>query len=180
MTLDVLQTLWFFVPAYLANMAPVLVQGHFPGLDRPLDGGRMLWGERLLGAHKTWRGLVAGTVVGLGVFAGQRLLYDAGWLRALAPIDYGDTSLALGLLLGLGTGVGDAVKSLFKRRLAIAPGEPWVCFDQLDFMVGACVFALPFYAPPMLAFLLCLPIVVTGSIVVTILGYELGLKESWI
>ena len=180
MTHDVLQALWFFVPAYLANMAPVLVQGHFTWLDRPLDGGRTLWGERLLGAHKTWRGIVAGTMVGLAAFAGQRLLYDAGWVRALAPIDYGASPLVLGVLLGLGTGIGDAVKSFFKRRIAIAPGEPWVCFDQLDFMVGAWLFAAPIYAPPMLAFLICLPIVVAGSILVTLVGYEIGIKESWI
>lgn len=177
---DVLQALWFFVPAYLANMAPVLVQGHLTWLDRPLDGGRMLWGERILGAHKTWRGIVAGTLVGFAAFAGQRLLYDAGWLRGLAAIDYGEAPLVLGLLLGLGTGVGDAVKSFFKRRIAIAPGEPWIGFDQLDFMVGAYLLALPLGAPPMLAFLLCLPIVATGSILVTLVGWELGLKESWI
>ena len=177
---DVLQTLYFFLPAYLANMAPVLVHGHFAALDRPLDGGRVLWGERMLGAHKTWRGLVAGIVAGLGVFALQRLLYDFGWLRALAPIDYGATTLWLGVLLGLGTGVGDAVKSFVKRRIAIAPGEPWVGFDQLDFMVGAYCFAAPLYAPPMLAFLLCLPVVLVGTVVVTTVGYELGMKESWI
>jgi CDP-2,3-bis-(O-geranylgeranyl)-sn-glycerol synthase len=177
---EVLQALWFFVPAYLANMAPVLVHGHLKALDRPLDGGRTLWGKRIFGAHKTWRGLAAGTVVGLAVFAGQRLVYDAGWFRGLAAIDYGDAPLTLGLLLGLGTGVGDAVKSFFKRRIAIAPGEPWIGFDQLDFMVGAYLLALPIYAPPMLAFLLCLPIVMLGTILVTILSYELGLKESWI
>lgn len=180
MTGDLLQTLWFFVPAYLANMAPVLARGHLAWLDRPLDGGRMLWGERIFGAHKTWRGIVAGTVIGLAAFAGQRLLYDAGWLRELAPIDYGDTPLTLGILLGLGTGVGDAVKSFFKRRIAIAPGESWIGFDQLDFMIGSYVFAFPVHAPPTQAFLLCLPIVMAGTIVVTIVSYELGLKESWI
>ena len=177
---EVLQTLWFFVPAYLANMAPVLAQGHFMWLDRPLDGGRSLGGRRIFGAHKTWRGVVAGTVVGIAALAVQRLVYDAGWLRGLAPIDYGDTPLVLGLLLGLGTGVGDAVKSFFKRRIAIAPGEPWVCFDQLDFMVGAYVFAAPIWTPSLLAFVLCLPIVVTGTILATTVGYELGMKESWI
>jgi CDP-2,3-bis-(O-geranylgeranyl)-sn-glycerol synthase len=180
MSHDVLPTLWFFVPAYLANMAPVVVRGHFTWLDRPLDGGRMLWGQRLFGAHKTWRGIVAGTVVGLAVFAAQRLLYDAGWLRELAPIDYGETPLVLGLLLGLGTGVGDAVKSFFKRRIAIAPGQSWIGFDQLDFMVGAYLFALPIHAPSILPFLLCLPVVMVGTILVTIVSYELGLKESWI
>ena len=180
MTHDVIQTLWFFVPAFLANMAPVLVQGHLAWLDRPLDGGRLLHGRRILGAHKTWRGIVAGVVVGLGAVASQRLLYDAGWLRSLAPIDYGSTTLGLGLCLGLGTGVGDAVKSFFKRWIGIAPGEAWPGFDQLDFMIGAWCFAAPIYAPPALAVLLCLPIVAVASIVVTTVAYEVGLKESWI
>jgi CDP-2,3-bis-(O-geranylgeranyl)-sn-glycerol synthase len=177
---DVVQTLYFFLPAYFANMAPVLVQGQFVWLDRPLDGGRVFRGERLLGAHKTWRGLVAGVAFGLAPFAVQRIVYDLGWLRPLAAIEYGATSLWLGFLLGLGALVGDAVKSFFKRRLALPPGAPWVGFDQLDFLVGAYVFAAPLYAPPMLAFLLCLPIVFGGTLLVTTVGYELGMKESWI
>ena len=52
MTGEVLQTLWFFVPAYLANMAPVVAQGHFDWLDRPLDGGRTWRGTRIFGAHR--------------------------------------------------------------------------------------------------------------------------------
>jgi hypothetical protein len=118
--------------------------------------------------------------VGIAALAGQRLVYDAGWFRGLAAIDYGDTPLVLGLLLGLGTGVGDAVKSFFKRRVAIGLGESWIGFDQLDFMVGAYLFAFPIYAPPLAAFLLCLPIVMAGTVLVTIASYELGLKESWI
>ena len=180
MTGEVLQTLWFFVPAYLANMAPVVAQGHFGWLDRPLDGGRMWRGTRIFGAHKTWRGLVAGVVVGVAAVGVQRLLYESGRLRGLAAIDYADTTLALGFLLGLGTGVGDAIKSFFKRRVGIAPGGTWLGFDQLDFMVGAYVAALPVYAPPLPVFVLCLPIVMAGTILVTAVSYELGLKESWI
>ena len=180
MDATLVQTLWFFVPAYLANMAPVFVRGHLAWLDRPLDGGRMFAGQRLLGAHKTWRGVVAGTVVGALVFLGQQALSDAGILRGLAPVGYDTLPGWLGAALGLGTGVGDAVKSFFKRRIAIAPGEPWLGFDQLDFMVGAWLFAAPVYAPPLGAFLLCLPIVGGGSVVVTAIAYELGMKESWI
>jgi CDP-2,3-bis-(O-geranylgeranyl)-sn-glycerol synthase len=179
-TQDLLQTLWFFLPAYLANIAPVLAQSHFAWLDRPLDGGRFFRGERVLGAHKTWRGIVAGIVVGTATFAAQRLAWDAGWFRALAPIDYGDTSLLLGLLLGLGTGVGDAVKSFFKRRRAIAPGASWIGWDQIDFMIGAWLFAAPVHLPPAWAVLLCMPIVTIGAIAVSTIGWELGLKESWI
>jgi CDP-2,3-bis-(O-geranylgeranyl)-sn-glycerol synthase len=176
----VLQTLWFFVPAYLANMAPVLVQGRFVWLDRPLDGGRTFRGVPIFGSHKTWRGIVASVVVGAAAFVAQRLVHQAGLLVPLAPMDYSVAPLGLGVLLGLGAGVGDAVKSFAKRRVGIAPGEPWVGFDQLDFMVGAYLFAAPFHAPPPAIFVLCLPIVFAGSLLVTVIGYELGLKESWI
>jgi hypothetical protein len=42
------------------------------------------------------------------------------------------------------------------------------------------VFAVPTVPVPVLPFLLCLPIVACGSVLTTIVGYELGLKESWI
>ena len=61
---EVLQVLWFFVPAYLANMSPVLVQGWFQRLAAPIDGGRSFRGKRIHGDHNTWRGLLVGIVVG--------------------------------------------------------------------------------------------------------------------
>jgi hypothetical protein len=51
--------------------------------------------------------------------------------------------LATGLRFGFGAVAGDAAKSFFKRRLAIAPGSPWIPFDQLDFAVGALVLVGP-------------------------------------
>lgn len=80
----------------------------------PLDGGRVLRdGERLLGSHKTWRGLAAGVLAGAVV--GTALGFGA-WSGALAG------SLAI---------AGDAVSSFAKRRLHTRPGA-WVPFlDQL-------------------------------------------------
>jgi CDP-2,3-bis-(O-geranylgeranyl)-sn-glycerol synthase len=175
----VVATLWFFLPAYLANMAPVLIGDHLPALAVPIDGGRSWRGARLFGAHKTWRGLVVGIVAGAAVGLVQQLLLGAGVhvgpvLPAAVP------SLAGGAALGLGTGVGDAVKSFFKRRVGIAPGGTWIPFDQLDFMAGAWLFVLPLAAPPPLATLLTLPIVFAGTIAVTAVGHRLGLKEAWI
>jgi CDP-2,3-bis-(O-geranylgeranyl)-sn-glycerol synthase len=176
----VLQVLYFFVPAYLANMSPVLVSRWFSALAVPIDGGRTLWGKRILGDHKTWRGLLAGIIVGALVFECQRLAYEAGLARDLALIDYSTHPLLPGLLLGLGTGVGDAVKSFFKRRIAIAPGKSWFVFDQLDFVVGAYVFVSVVYVPPLLPTLATLPLILLGNVVTTVLGYWLGLKETWI
>ena len=68
----------------------------------------------------------------------QALAYRAGHAREIALIDYGNCSLWLGVSMGAGTGVGDAVKSFFKRQIGIAPGASWIGFDQLDFFVGTC------------------------------------------
>jgi CDP-2,3-bis-(O-geranylgeranyl)-sn-glycerol synthase len=132
----VLRVLWLFVPAYLANMSPVLVQRSFERLATPIDGGRSYRGKRILGDHKTW--------------------------------------------MGLGTGVGDAAKSFFKRRVGIAPGASWPVFDQLDFFAGAYVFLAPVYVAPLVPTLACLPIVLAGGVAVTAIGWALGLKEAWI
>jgi CDP-2,3-bis-(O-geranylgeranyl)-sn-glycerol synthase len=55
LTPELLGVLYFFLPAYAANMAPVLVRGRFEALAVPMDGGRSLGGVRILGDHKTWR-----------------------------------------------------------------------------------------------------------------------------
>ena len=177
----VYQTLYFFLPAYLANMAPVLAVGHFERMAGPIDGGRTWRGIRILGDHKTWRGLIAGVVVGMATFAAQRAVHQFGLLHSLALVDYGALDPLLpGFLLGLGTGVGDAVKSFFKRRVGIAPGASWLGFDQLDFMAGAYLCVAVVVTPPFAAVLAILPIVFLGSVVTTAVAYVLGLKRAWI
>jgi CDP-2,3-bis-(O-geranylgeranyl)-sn-glycerol synthase len=177
---ETLQVLWLFVPAYLANMSPVIVQGWFPRLAGPIDGGRRFRGKRLLGDHKTWRGLLSGIVVGTAAYELQRLFHGAGYGRELAVLDYAAAPLVPGLLMGVGTGVGDAVKSFFKRRADIAPGASWPVFDQLDFFAGAYAFLSPIYIPALVPTLAALPLVLAGSVAVTAIGWSLGLKESWI
>jgi CDP-2,3-bis-(O-geranylgeranyl)-sn-glycerol synthase len=177
---EVLQVLYFFLPAYIANMSPVLIGRRLTGLAIPIDGGRTLRGKRILGDHKTWRGLLAGIVAGTLVFELQRFVYEAEIAQGLALIDYSAHPLLPGLLLGVGAGVGDAVKSFFKRRIDIEPGESWPIFDQVDFFVGAYVFVSLVYAPPVLLTLASLPVVLSGNIASNALGYLLGFKETWI
>lgn len=180
-TTDVLRVLYFFLPAYLANMAPVVARGHFKALAAPLDGGRSWRGRRILGDHKTWRGILVGVVTGAAVFAAQRRLYQAGLAHGLALLDYGGADPVLpGVLLGLGAGLGDAVKSFFKRRIDVAPGASWLGFDQLDFMVGAYALVSWVVVPPFLPTLAILPLVFAGSVATTAVAYLLGLKETWI
>jgi hypothetical protein len=55
---DILFALWFFLPAGLANAAPVFAN-KIPGsewLAVPIDGGKHFRGKRITGNHKTIRG----------------------------------------------------------------------------------------------------------------------------
>lgn len=62
---SILHALLVFLPAYVANMSPVLVAKLVPGWKAPIDGGRLgKDGKRILGPGKTWRGLVGGTLLG--------------------------------------------------------------------------------------------------------------------
>jgi CDP-2,3-bis-(O-geranylgeranyl)-sn-glycerol synthase len=176
----ILATLYFFVPAYVANMAPVVAKGHLQGLDLPIDRGATFRGRRVLGDHKTWRGVATAVVGGAGAFALQAVVHELGWLQSLSLVDYADASPWLGVLLGVGAIVGDAIKSFAKRQVGIAPGEKWLVFDQLDFMAGAYLFAVAVYAPPLHLFLAILPVVFAGGVLTTSVGFRLGLKESWI
>jgi CDP-2,3-bis-(O-geranylgeranyl)-sn-glycerol synthase len=177
---SLLQVLYFFLPAYLANMSPVLVRRRFNALAIPIDGGQTLWGKRILGDHKTWRGLIAGVVAGGLIYELQRFAYQAGFAPDLALIDYPAHPLLPGLLMGVGTGVGDAVKSFFKRRIDIEPGASWPVFDQLDFFLGAYVFVALLYSPPLMPTLACLPVIFLGNLAFNAAGYRLGFKETWI
>jgi CDP-2,3-bis-(O-geranylgeranyl)-sn-glycerol synthase len=177
---DVLAVLYFFLPAYAADMSPVLVRDVFLGLATPIDGGWTFRGKRIFGAHKTWRGLLAGVAAGMVVFLGQRLLWNVGFLQDLALIDYGRYTVLPGFLMGLGALVGDAAKSFFKRQVGIDPGASWLVFDQLDFFVGAYLFVAPVCAAPLLPTLACLPLVFAGTIAFTTAGWVLGLKAAWI
>jgi CDP-2,3-bis-(O-geranylgeranyl)-sn-glycerol synthase len=177
---DVLQVLYLFVPAYVANMVPVLAKGHFESLARPIDGGLTFRGKRVLGDHKTWRGLLAGVVAGVIAFELQHLAHAAGPLHELALIDYPAHPVLPGLLMGLGALVGDAVKSFFKRQVGIRPGASWLGFDQLDFYLGAWLFLAPLYPAPLVPMLASVPIVFAGDMVTNALAFQLGLKESWI
>ncbi len=161
-------------------MAPVLVRGRFKALAAPIDGGRTLGGKRILGDHKTWRGLIAAVVAGAVVFTLQRFIYESGLWRELALIDYSKTPQLLGAFMGLGAIVGDAVKSFFKRRVGIAPGASWLVFDQLDFFLGAYALTALVYAPPFWPTLAAVPVVLVGDMAINALGYVLGFKKNWI
>lgn len=145
---DIAIAMWFFIPAGIANMAPVFAARapNFIHLNAPLDGGKTWRGRRIFGDNKTWRGLVAGVLTGIVVIWVQTyaLRFMPDLHEYLKPLDYSTFSITLvGALLGLGAILGDAVESFFKRQKGIAAGSTWLPFDQIDFVIGAALLTMP-------------------------------------
>jgi CDP-2,3-bis-(O-geranylgeranyl)-sn-glycerol synthase len=178
--LDFVQVVYFFGPAYAADVSPIVAERLFPKFHAPIDGGMTLRGRPLLGAHKTWRGFLACVVAGVTVWEGQRILYRMGLCRELALVDYAAEPLLPGLLMGVGAGIGDTVKSLLKRQVGIAPGAPWLGFDQLDFFLGALACVSLVHVPPLRVVLAVMPLVFVCDIAATTICWLVGLKQSWI
>lgn len=139
----IMSTIWFGLPAGAANMAPVFTAKLFPAWDYPLDGNLRLFGKRLLGDHKTVRGLIAGVIFGGATFLWQQSITGNPMITSWAWIDYAATPWYLGCFFGLGAIIGDAAKSVIKRQVNIPPGKPWFPFDQADWIIGMLLFISP-------------------------------------
>lgn len=168
----ILQALYFMLPAYLANMMPVLVKPFFPWWSRSIS-------EKFFGSHKTWRGIFAGICGGIIMIFIQREIGAAA--TGISLIDYQNMSLQtlflLGFLFGFGALIGDLIKSFFKRRLKIAEGQPWIPFDQLDFVTGALLATSPLYLPSPLHIAIILILTPFLHLASNIISYKLGWKK---
>jgi CDP-2,3-bis-(O-geranylgeranyl)-sn-glycerol synthase len=179
---DVLTILWFFLPAGLANMVPVFA-AKLPWLkkfDYPMDFNLTFRGKRILGSHKTIRGLLSGIVIGaITVLVQNKLFLNYEILREFISIDYLQVNwLILGSLLGAGAIIGDSIKSFFKRQWGIASGEAWFFFDQIDYIMGGIIFSAFYLTLAPIQYLLIIFIFFVLHMAVTVIGYLLGLKEQ--
>lgn len=124
------------LPAYIANMAPVLFKNKLKFLAIPIS-------PKHLGSHKTYRGFIVAVILGLIVFYIQKILFSVPFFNSISVFDYNMFLFWPGFLLSFGAIFGDSVKSFFKRRAKIKPGKPWPIFDQIDYSIGAIVFSMP-------------------------------------
>jgi CDP-2,3-bis-(O-geranylgeranyl)-sn-glycerol synthase len=177
----ILQALYFLLPAYCANMAPVFATKIWGNkFNLALDFGYKYQGQELLGKNKTWRGLIAGVIVGIMIAYLQAYLFQFGFFKSLSVIDYDSADVfVLGFLMGFGVILGDAIKSFFKRRKQLKPGDKWFPWDQLDF-AGGLILSLFVFLPPWYIFLLCLVISPFLPIAANWIAYKLKLKKvAW-
>jgi CDP-2,3-bis-(O-geranylgeranyl)-sn-glycerol synthase len=139
----VLMALWFFLPAGLANGAPVIAKKTplLKEFKTPLDFGWSFKNRRALGDSKTWRGLLSGTFAGAAIAYIEYVLFDVSFGGGAAS---GTQALLVGALLGFGALAGDAVESFIKRWRGIESGESWFPFDQIDYILGGLLFSAIF------------------------------------
>ncbi|MEA3515448.1 MAG: CDP-2,3-bis-(O-geranylgeranyl)-sn-glycerol synthase [Nanoarchaeota archaeon] len=144
----ILQCIYFLLPAYFANMAPVIFRKWFSFLAGPMDMGKTFRGKPILGKNKTFRGLVTGILTGIGIAFIQYLIRNTSMAHylTLPGLDY-SLWLHIGFLLGAGAIIGDAAESFFKRQIGIKPGKPFIPFDQTDFVIGSLAFISLVYFP---------------------------------
>lgn len=132
-----------------ANGAPILARQLLTTLGGcPIDAGLTAWdGRPLLGPSKTVRGLIAATVA-----------------SAVVALLFG-LPLQLGILIGVGAMLGDALSSFTKRRLGIAPSGRAPGLDQIP----ESLIPLLLVADPLQLSAVDITIVVCGFILLEIL-----------
>ena len=168
----IIESVWFFLPAGIANMAPVIAQKLF-GPGTPIN-------PHLFGTHKTWQGLISGTICGWLFFLLQVWLSHVAFFARFSMINYNTTSSLVGVALGFGAICGDMVKSLFKRYYGIPPGKPWIPFDQLDYVLGGVLFVSLLVVIPWLSLLTILIVYPLLHVLTNLTAYALRIRNEWL
>ena len=159
-------SLLLIMPGYISNAGMVVT-----GKGKPIDRGKyFIDGKRLLGDHKTWKGLIFGPLlIGIPISMAVYLLFLALWPLIVpivevaatmgqyklyssveiykyyfigGPFPFGILILFIrSFLCGYGAAIGDLIGSFLKRRFNIASGSPFWFVDQLDFVSFSILFA---------------------------------------
>jgi len=176
------------LPVVLAGVVHSAVIGRdlLPGFKRPLDFGARLGGEPLLGANKTFRGLMvmpaASSVSAWALaFMGEPERYPRGFAFLARP----GPAFRFGLLAGTGYALAELPNSFVKRRLHIPAGDHprgigkalSYVVDQVDSVAGIVLLTWAVYRPPRRVLT---SIFITGSLAHTaidMLLYLFGVKK---
>ncbi len=157
--------LLYLVPLYVANAFPVVFHG-----KTPIDFGKKIGTNRILGDGKTWKGAIAGILA--GTFAG--IIISFIYPEAFNIIPH---YIWLSFFLSVGVILGDIIKSFFKRRLNFKRGEMWFPFDQLDFIFGGFLFSLLIRMPELEMFVILLGFTIIFHLGANYLAFKLKLKK---
>ncbi len=179
-SLYALSCIWFILPAYVGNMAPVFAKRLFKDrFSTPIDLDKNFRDSPIAGKNKTYRGLFAAILLSTIIVLLQKYAYSFPGIQSISLINYSQINWLLwGLLMGAGAMFGDFVKSVVKRRVGKKPGESWKPMDQIDFLGGALFLCSPLYLPPLdiiLGIFVLLPAI---KISLDHVGYHLKIHDS--
>lgn len=164
-----IKVIWFFLPAYAANMAASIFKIKI--LDFPIS-------EKIFGRNKTYRGFFWGIISALIISFCQKILFSFNLFQKISFLDYSKNFLLVGFLLGFGALFGDLVKSFFKRRFKIPPGGKWIPFDQIDYTLGALILISFLWKPSLEFILIALILNFFLHIFINHLGFWLGIRKN--
>ncbi len=168
------------LPAYFANMAPVIVKNFLKKLALPLDFNKTWRGKPIFGSNKTFRGIIFAVIFGVAIAYFQFLLYNNfDYFKSISFIDYSEWFL-FGFLMGFGAIFGDLIESFIKRRVNVAPGSKFFPWDQIDFVIGALLFSSFFFIAGWKIVITILIISILGHIIINHAAYYLKIRgEKW-
>ena len=173
-------TLYFILPAYFSNASGLLF-----GRGAPVDFGKYdKNGVRWIGNGVTWKGLIAGTLIGTltglvqGYFAPEILQNYSQYIITPIIVNIGN-GIIIGFLLGFGALVGDALESFIKRRIGIKRGEPAPILDQIDFIIVALIFVSPITGFNSIFIIISIVLTLIIHLLANTIAYLLGMKDVW-
>lgn len=164
-----LTIIWLYLPSAFANMAPVV-------FDRVKLFSKAI-NIKLFGENKTYRGFFFGIIFSIIIAYTQKYLNV--FTQNINIINYSKINiLYFGFMMGFCSLFGDLIKSFIKRMLKIAPGKPFIPFDEIDWILGANIFLI-FYTKIRFD-LIIYSIVILGilHILVNIVSYKLKIRKT--
>lgn len=173
-------TLYFILPAYCSNGSGLLFGG-----GMPVDFGKSdKNGVRWIGDGVTWKGFIAGTLIGTLIGAIQGYfgpsIIAAFGQYIITPIATSlPQGIIIGFLLGFGALLGDAIGSFLKRRLGIGRGKPAPILDQLDFIIVALILVSLVVELNWICIVLAIILTLIIHLLTNTGAYLLGLKDVW-
>lgn len=144
----IISCLYFFLPAYFANMTPPLAKraGILKSLAKPIDLDKKFLGKPILGSHKTFRGAILSFLVGFLTALFQRFLFQFPLIQKISILDYSKINIFLfSFLISFGAIFGDLLFAFIKRRINLTPGAPFLPFDQTNYVIGCAIFLGPVF-----------------------------------
>ena len=162
-----LRILFIITPMYFANASAL-----FFGGKRRIDFGKNFYDNKpILGKGKTFEGTIGGILTGIAsTILVQLIFWDQ---TALVSQQY----FLLGVLLTVGAIVGDVAASFIKRRIGKEQGASIPFLDQLDFIAGGLVFAIPLFIPKIEELAIILLLTLVAHALTNRLAFMLKLKK---